>query len=79
VIPPYAEFRQTRPTTPAVSTYRSICTSTERDEGTVPPRIAPRKATAIGLAALGARVGSTGRDPARAEAAAAQEPMASDV
>jgi retinol dehydrogenase-14 len=29
------------------------------------------KATAIGLAALGARVGITGRDPARAEAAAA--------
>src|SRR5580658_8447482 len=29
------------------------------------------KATAIGLAALGARVGITGRDPARTEAAAA--------
>ena len=29
------------------------------------------KATAVGLAALGARVGITGRDPARAEAAAA--------
>ena len=28
------------------------------------------KATAIGLAALGARVGITGRDPARTEAAA---------
>ena len=29
------------------------------------------KATAIGLAALGARVGITGRDPARTEAVAA--------
>ena len=30
VITPYAESRQTRPTTPAVSTYRPTCTSTDR-------------------------------------------------
>jgi NAD(P)-dependent dehydrogenase (short-subunit alcohol dehydrogenase family) len=35
--------------------------------------------TAIGLAALGARVGITGRDPARAEAAAASIRAASAV
>jgi NAD(P)-dependent dehydrogenase (short-subunit alcohol dehydrogenase family) len=37
------------------------------------------KTTAIGLAALGARVGITGRDPARAEAAAASIRAASVV
>ena len=37
------------------------------------------KTTAIGLAALGARVGITGRDPARAEAAAASIRAASAV
>jgi hypothetical protein len=45
----------------------------------MPPRIAPGKATAIGLAALGARVGITGRDRPAPRRPRRKMPTASDV